>query len=98
MRVLTIGEGQALRPMTEGLIKQFKDGWVTPPILLYTDRDCCEGGNIGVKLFPESSQTQVCLVIWHFMRRLIAVELLYGGPFVVSDLPGTFTSVHICLE
>ena len=90
MCVLTTGEGQALRPMAEGLIKRYKDGGVTPPILLYTDRDCCGGGNIGVKLFPEWSQTQVRLDIWHFMRRLAScctteAHLLY--PTFMDRLP-----------
>ena len=90
MCVLTTGEGQALRPMAEGLIKRYKDGGVTPPILLYTDRDCCGGGNIGVKLFPEWSQTQIRLDIWHFMRRLAScctteAHLLY--PTFMDRLP-----------
>ena len=68
--VLTAGEGQLLRPMTEGLVRRYSVAGVTPPVVLYSDRDCCGGRHIGKKLFPEWAQLQVRLDVWHFMRRI----------------------------
>ena len=81
--VLTTGEGQWLRPMAEGLVKRYKDAGVPPPVVLYTDRDCCEGRSIVARLFPEWPRTKVRLDVWHFMRRIAScctteAHLLYG--------------------
>ena len=57
--VLTSAEGELLRPMAQGLVARYRRAGVTPPLLLYTDRDCCGAGQIGMKLFPEWPQMQV---------------------------------------
>jgi len=58
MCVLTSG-GEALRPMAKGLVERYEKAGVTPPLVLYTGRDCCGGSQVGAKLFPEWSQLQV---------------------------------------
>ena len=45
--------------MAQGLVARYRSAGVTPPLLLYTDRDCCGTGQIGMKLFPEWPQMQV---------------------------------------
>ena len=45
--------------MAQGLVARYCRADVTPPLLLYTDRDCCGTGQIGMKLFPEWPQMQV---------------------------------------
>lgn len=68
--VLTASEGVGLGPMAEGLVKRYTDTGVSPPKLLYVDRDCCEGGAMKVKdLFRQWVDLPICLDIWHFMRR-----------------------------
>ena len=59
MCVLTSGEGEALRPMAKGLVRRYEQAGVTPPLLLYSDRDCCGGSDISKKLFPEWAQIKV---------------------------------------
>lgn len=40
--VLTESEGEeALRPMVNGLMSRYQQAAVEPPVLLYTDKDCC---------------------------------------------------------
>ena len=39
--VLTAKEGSGLSKMAGGLMKQYKNASVDPPVLLYVDRDCC---------------------------------------------------------
>lgn len=40
--VLTESEGdEALRPMANGLMDRYERAAVDPPLLLYTDKDCC---------------------------------------------------------
>ncbi|RXN02785.1 hypothetical protein ROHU_001849 [Labeo rohita] len=43
MMVLTASEGFGLAPMVAGIIKRYKDAAVSPPELLYVNRDCCGG-------------------------------------------------------
>ena len=73
MCVLTASEGVGLKPMAEGLMKRYTDAGVSPPKLLYVDRDCCEGGAVKVKdLFSQWVNLPIGLDIWHFMRRFAA--------------------------
>lgn len=69
--VLTASEGFGLGPMAEGLMKRYSDAGVSPPKLLYVDRDCCEGraGKVN-DLFRHWTDLPIRLDIWHFMRRL----------------------------
>ena len=40
--ILTASEGEeALLPMATGLMRRYQLASVEPPVLLYTDRDCC---------------------------------------------------------
>lgn len=40
--ILTESEGEeALQPMATGLMRRYQQAAVEPPILLYTDKDCC---------------------------------------------------------
>jgi hypothetical protein len=59
--------------MADGLINRFSRAGVTPPVLLYTDRECCstqEGGSKLQLLFSAWENLLVRLDIFHFMRRL----------------------------
>ena len=62
MCALTSAEGELLRPMAQGLVGRYRQAGVTPPLLLYTDHDCCGSGQIGAKLFPEWPQMKVLAV------------------------------------
>ena len=62
MCVLTSAEGELLRPMAQGLVARYRQAGVSPPCLLYTDRDCCGTKQIGMKLFLEWPQMQVLTV------------------------------------
>ena len=69
MCVSTSAEGELLRPMAQGLVARYRQAGVTPPCLLYTDRDCCGTIQIGMKLFPEWPQMQVLRVTLIFALR-----------------------------
>lgn len=47
MSVLTVGEGQGLEKMIQGLISRYMTAQMPAPKLLYVDRDCCGGSSIG---------------------------------------------------
>ncbi|KAI4827569.1 hypothetical protein KUCAC02_030957 [Chaenocephalus aceratus] len=68
MSVLTAGEGYGLGPMVEGLINRYRMAGVTPPEVLYVDRDCC-GNTLLRRMFEEWNNMTIRLDIWHFMRR-----------------------------
>lgn len=74
MCVTTSGEGKALKAMADGLVGRYRQAHVTPPLLLYTDRDCCGGGQIGSVLFPDWSQMQVTIA----QRYTTLVLLCFG--------------------
>ena len=66
---LQCSEGAGLKPMAEGLVKRYTDAGVSPPKLLYVDRDCCEGGAVKMKdLFKQCGDLFIRVDIWHFMR------------------------------
>lgn len=69
MSVLTVSEGHGLGKMTEGVIKWYKDAGVSPPEVLYVDRDCCGSSHLH-KMFREWPNMKIRLDIWHFMRRI----------------------------
>ena len=71
MSVLTASEGVGLEPMAAGLVKRYQEARVTPPKLLYVDRDCCDRGEVKVReMFKPWLHLLICLDIWHYMRRL----------------------------
>ena len=41
MTVLTASEGSGLQEMATGIVRRYQQAGVSPPVLLYTDRDCC---------------------------------------------------------
>lgn len=67
--VLTAAEGNGLQQMATGLVDRYEKAGVSPPELVYTDRDCCGAGGIKA-MFSDWSDICVRLDIWHFMRRL----------------------------
>lgn len=55
--------------MADGIVRRYEEAGVKPPILLYTDRDCC--GNTCIhSLFASWPVLLVRLDAWHFMRRI----------------------------
>ena len=73
LTVLTSSEGApALKPLADGLVRRYREAKQQPPILLYTDRDCCcaTGPSKYQQLFSEWDGLIVRLDVWHFMRRI----------------------------
>ena len=66
--VLTAKEGSGLNKMAGGLVEHYRDAGVDPPVILYVDRDCCNGKSKG--LFPGWDNLLIRLDIYHFMRRI----------------------------
>ena len=54
--------------MATGIIRRYEVAGVPPPVLLYTDRDCCGGKKVS-SLFTTWQELNVLLDAWHFMRR-----------------------------
>ncbi|XP_051778448.1 uncharacterized protein LOC127526605 [Erpetoichthys calabaricus] len=72
--VLTAAKGAGLHPMATGLMQRYRDASVSPPLVLYVNRDCCShGGPSKVSLlFHQWDQLVVRLDVWHLMRRFAA--------------------------
>ena len=73
--ILTTSEAiPTLQRLADGLMERFRRGNQQPPILLYTDRDCCSNGGPSKYqlLFSEWRGMEVRLDVWHFMRRIAA--------------------------
>ncbi|XP_051787510.1 uncharacterized protein LOC114657616 isoform X3 [Erpetoichthys calabaricus] len=72
--VLTAAEGAGLHPMATGLMRRYRDASVSPPLVLYVDRDCCShGGPYKVSLlFNQWDQLVVRLDVWHLMQHFAA--------------------------
>ena len=71
--VMTSSEAvTSLQPLADGLVNRYSAANVDPPVLLYTDRDCCSesGPSKFQVLFGAWESLQIHLDIWHFMRRL----------------------------
>lgn len=58
MSVLTASEGWGLKRMAEGLIQRYRDAGVTPPEILYVDRDCCGNSHLQ-KIFQGWPEMQI---------------------------------------
>jgi hypothetical protein len=71
--IVTTSESTAsLQPLADGLMSRFEKAGVQPPVLLYTDRDCCssqEGESKYQLLFHAWPNLLIRLDIFHFMRR-----------------------------
>ena len=73
--ILTTSEAiPTLQRLAECLMERFRRGTQQPPILLYTDRDCCGNGGPSKYqlLFSEWRGMEVHLEVWHFMRKIAA--------------------------
>ena len=57
--------------MATGIIRRYEVAGVSPPVLLYTDRDCCGEKKVS-SLFTTWHELNVRLDAWHFMRRFAA--------------------------
>ena len=71
--VLTSSESAvSLKKLADGLMSRYEKAGQTAPAVLYTDRDCCssDGSSKYKELFGKWPNLEVCLDIWHFMRRL----------------------------
>ena len=69
MTVLTASEGSGLQEMATGIVRRYQQAGVSPPVLLYTDRDCCGERPLG-SLFEAWPQLRIRLDTWPFMRRI----------------------------
>ena len=52
--------------MATGIIRRYKVAGVPPPVILYTDRDCCGERKVS-SLFTTWQELNVRLDAWHFM-------------------------------
>eukprot|EP00794_Sanderia_malayensis_P021122 gene21122-23194_t len=71
--VVTSSESlSSLQPMADGLMDRYAAASVEPPVVIYTDRDCCSASGLSKyqQLFNRWSSVEIRLDIWHFMRRL----------------------------
>jgi hypothetical protein len=86
--VITCSESSpSLQRMADGLVERYSRAGQPPPVLLYTDRDCCcrDGPSKYQLLFSEWDGLQVRLDVWHYMRRLASCCTTESHP-----LYGTF--------
>ena len=76
--------------MATGIIRRYKVAGVPPPVILYTDRDCCGEKKVS-SLFTTWQELNVCLDAWHFMQRLrdVLTRIEEVKPYITS----TFGSV-----
>ncbi|KAH3848165.1 hypothetical protein DPMN_090522 [Dreissena polymorpha] len=68
MSVLTTGEGHGIDPMLGGIIKRYTDAEMSPPSIVYVDRDCCGTTPLRQALTKAGWKTHIRLDVWHFMR------------------------------
>lgn len=88
--VLTTSESvDALQDMANGIMSRYARVNLPPPVLLYTDRDCCSssGNSRFARLFGKWPDLKVRLDIWHYMRRFTQ-----GCATESHPLYGTFMS------
>lgn len=69
--IITASESMAaLKPMADGLVKRYSDAGRRPPLVLYTDRECCgDRCSRYNQLFEAWPDLMVRLDIYHYMRR-----------------------------
>lgn len=71
--LLTTSEGLSKsNRMADGLMERYSQGVQPPPLVLYTDRNCCKTNDLlkFQKLFQLWDNLPVRLDLWHFKRRL----------------------------
>ena len=71
--VVTCSESnESLKKMAFGLMERYAAANVSPPKVIYTDRDCCnkDGTSKINTLFNKWEYVKVRLDIWHWMRRI----------------------------
>ena len=67
--VLTSSEDlSSLKPLADGLLRRYATAGVEPPVVMYTDRDCCseQGPSRLKQLFSVWESMEICLDIWNF--------------------------------
>jgi len=69
--VLTASEGSGFRSMASGIIRRYELARVSPPVLLYTDRDCCGERKVSSQ-FTAWKELVIRLDVWHFMCRFVS--------------------------
>ena len=89
---LTSAEGQGLGPMVEGIVKRYTG--VSPPEVLYVDRDCCGDTSLR-RMFALWSDMDIRLDIWHFMHRFCAGCTTDSHPLYVHVSP-LQVHLHVC--
>ena len=57
--------------MATGIIRRYEVAGVPPPVLLYTDRDCCGEKKVS-SLFTTWQELNVRLDAWYFMHHFAA--------------------------
>ena len=68
--VLTTGEGLGIFDMCQGIVKRYSGAGEPEPRVIYVDRDCCsDSGVCPVLASFHPWHSEVCLDIFHFMRR-----------------------------
>ena len=73
--VVTSSESsRSLQPMVDGLVARYERASQAPPVVIYTDRDCCSTATRPKisALFGAWPQLKVRLDLWHWIRRLAA--------------------------
>ena len=88
LSLLTTSENLSnLEKMANGLMARYEKANVSPPHLLYTDRDCCkiDGPSKLNRIFFKWTDLKIRIDSWHFMRRLAKTVVNESHP-----LYGTF--------
>ena len=88
LSLLTTSENLSnVEKMANGLMARYEKANVSPPHLLYTDRDCCkiDGPSKLNRLFFKWTDLKIRIDSWHFMRRLAKTVVNESHP-----LYGTF--------
>ena len=90
--VLTASEGSGLRTMASGIIRHYELASVPPPVLMYTDHDCCGERNVR-SLIAASDHITIRLDAWHFMHRFVTGCTRVTSP--ICDIHGPAVTVYI---
>lgn len=94
--VLTSSEDlSSLKPLADGLVRRYATAGVEPPVVMYTDRDCCsEQGLSRLKqLFSEWECMKIRLDMWHFMRRIALACTTESHPLYGTFMAGVSNAV-----
>jgi hypothetical protein len=83
--VLTAKEGDQLGKLLNQLVTRYSLHSVTPPKILFVDRDCCGPRALKVEAWPD---LHIQLDIWHFMRRFCVGISTESHPLFPSFMAG----------